>query len=196
MQSKKPLNIQKTILKRLIELIKRPLLQYMDILADTLKSLDNSSFKFNEKAQLDHAIEKLEHSFSTIKKSVACCSDINGISTIYNESIQFLKQFDSLDDQSLLLDFQPLIIKFNHFYDFFQSFRIVNDIYEKLFNEVDNQWDLNLQKEIQWYITFQNKLLEKLLSESKKVTNQYDDQPLNYRPRFHRHSCYVKDVYQ
>lgn len=204
MQSKETLKIKETVLKRLIKLVKRPLFQYIDILSHILKGLEISYFSLNTQRQVDfiNAIERFKHFFNKIKKSIVCCSDIAGINMLYNQLVEFLNQFDSFKDRELLLGFQPLIINFNYFHSFFQSFRVINDIHKKFFMESDSNQccdHLILQKEIQWYITFQEDLLGKLILESKtKIkNNQNNDEQLNYyRPKFYRHNCYVKDIYQ
>lgn len=197
MPRKEPLTIKETILKKLIVLIKTPLLQYMDILSNILKRLKMSCFDSSngkKPVYLINVVERFKHIFHKISRSILCCSNIGGINMIYNELIEFLNQFDSFDDQLLLVFFQPLIVKFNYFHDFFQSFRVINDIYEKISNDAIH-WDLKLQKEIQWYITFHEDLLQKLTAETKSFTNQLQ-KPLaaDSKPKFYRQNCYIKDV--
>ncbi|KAK5963269.1 uncharacterized protein PWA37_004983 [Arxiozyma heterogenica] len=195
MPGKETLKLKKVVLRKLIKLIKTPLLKYMDVLSNILKGLETLYFNGGKIRQIYpiNIIEKFKHIFYHIKRSIIYCSNLNEINVIYNEFIEFLSQFDSFNDQSLLMFFQPLIVKFDYFRDFFQSFRVINDIYEK-FPSDTTHWNLKLQKEIQWYITFQEELLKKLVSEPKISTNQFQNHSTNHKPKYYRQNVYIKDV--
>lgn len=186
MQNKEVLKIKPIILSKLIKLIQRPLLEYIQILLEiiiTFKKTNQKDLRFHSLIQ--HA-EQFQLNLKQIKKLTLRCSNINDANIIYNELINFLNHFDSLNNEIFAM-FQPLIMKFDHYHKFFQSFKVLNDINDKIGE--DGHCDITLKREIEWFIKYHNDLLSRLKLESQNSHgNQY---PVKFQSR---DSLYKKSI--
>ncbi|CAL9728325.1 hypothetical protein MOUN0_D01530 [Monosporozyma unispora] len=164
MQNKELLEIKEIISSKLIKLVQKPLLKYINILLKNLIIFNLQYQNSTKQSSLQRNIEQFQFTLKQIKKLIIDCSNINDVNTIYNELLIFLNQCDSLDDNRFNV-FQPLIIKFHYFQIFFESFKIINDINDKVNN--GSPWNVSLKKEMKWFIKFTEDLLNRLTIESQ-----------------------------
>lgn len=181
MQTENVLDIKEIILSKLIKLVQKPLLKYIDILSKILKIF---ILQINQKqSSLHKIIQQFYYTLKQIKTRVIDCSSINDINIIYKEIISFLDLFDSLDNKRFNI-LQPLIVKFHYFDKFFQSFKVINYINGKVTN--DSKWDVSLKKEIKWFIAFNEDLLTRINIESKDNESlEYDNTSIEHELKLH-----------
>lgn len=183
MQTENVLDIKEIILSKLIKLVQKPLLKYIDILLKILK-IFVLKYQYSKKhSSLNKIIEQFNYTLTKIRNLVIDCSNINDINILYRKIIIFLDQFNSLNIKGFNL-FQPLIVKFHYFHKFFQSFKVINYINGKFTNV--SKWDVSLKKEIEWSIAFNEDLLNRINIESKdNEIIEYDNDVIGYELKLH-----------
>lgn len=153
-------SIKDQILKNLLQSIIQPLQEYIDILKETIIIINGSSLSS------DTFITSIKTTLVNIKSLTQNCESLNNLNTIYQKMIEFLSNFDQMDE-IYYIKLNKLIVKFNFFNDFFQSIKITTNIVTRLNNDEVNESIINDTK---WLLQKNDKLLNNLYLESIALT--------------------------
>lgn len=125
--------IKQQILKNLLQSIIHPLQEYIDILKEAIIAISNDSEK-----STGEFMKLVDAKLTDIKSHSHQCNDLNTLCAIYHKLIEFLSNFEQLDE-SCYIKFDKLIIKFIFFDQFFQSIKITINIIESLDKDEVNE---------------------------------------------------------